>query len=117
MLYFDKKVFLSFMHGKNAWQKVVRYTGKRWYETFFSSFTRVFYLIDMINPTKMDIKKDLANPPECRPHLLHHFLQPKFTDTALNAGVYKVVYEGDVSYYLYHFNLTTAASDANSDNL
>ena len=81
---------------------------------------RVFYLIDMASPTKMEIvlhPDDLAHPSNYRPTLLTTALKPTFFVKHLNTGLYRLFHKdkGTIT-YVYTFSSTIGASKAKAED-
>ena len=89
--------------------------------TFYFLFSRVFYLLDTLFPTKQEIilnSEDKVHPPEYALGLLPTALTPTFTNRQLNSGSYKLLHsEGPVAIYYYRFPTTTGASKATKETL
>lgn len=85
------------------------------------TFCRVFYFLDIITPTKMEIKlheKDDKNPPHYGTEFLHTSLTPTFKNGALNSAKYELYTElGKTAVYFYNFEKTTPASSATYKSL
>jgi hypothetical protein len=85
-------------------------------------FSRVFYLVDMLFPTKMEIvlhSQDYSDPATYLQEQVHPKLRPCFINRALNSGVYELVSTSNVAIptYFYTFQTTTPANAANQDTL
>lgn len=82
-------------------------------------FSRVFYLMDMLFPTKKEIllhSEDIVDPPKYLLRQLPKCLHPRFANPILNQGSYELVAVSS-SIYFYTFEKTTPASTAGPDTL